>query len=168
MTDQILDNAENCANCGNSLSLGALVCKECNTIVHQGKASSEDVFFTQKKIGDKRKAIGQARNILFILAAYILVFSFVKFRLGETFNIQNIFIGAAYVILGVFTRKNPILCFSLALLVYISTALINYLYFDFDFIATGIFIHFIVIMFLVWGLWSSIELERLKRELYGQ
>lgn len=168
MTDELLDNIEDCPNCGKTISIGALMCEHCEKNVHNNDKSSEAIFELQSKWEDKRKAIFQARNILFILSIYIISYTFVKFKLDNFISYQNILIGGLYAILGMITPKFSQITFLTALLVYIGSIIANFVLYGFDFVATGVFVHLIVIVFLSWGVKNAFELQHIKRKLYGK
>jgi len=77
-------------------------------------------------------------------------------------------LGVIYIFLGFLTRKYSLISFLISIMIYIGSIIANFILHGFDFVATDIFVHVIVCVFLSWGVWSSLELQQLNNKLYGK
>ena len=169
--------AAKCPVCRTEVDAEDVFCNNCG-YPRKGTEREQRMFLlkrnTQKtKLQRANKKIWQATNTLFIIGALIGVLalgncflSFTTLRGDYGLMISQLSVAICFVALGFWCQKSPlpaILCgFSLYLLLQITYAIINP-----KTIVNALAIKLFVIGFLVNGIVSALEAEKLKKEMNG-
>ncbi len=167
MKEQLLDNINDCPNCGKNTSIGSIICKSCNAVLMSHGFSGEEVYQKVKRLEKNRQRIRQSRYIFYVLALFNFTSIWVSYKFNNEFFYQNLVISFIYIALGLLTYRSPVTSFLIGFLLYSGIIIISLSDFSMHFTNSGVIIHIIVFSFLTLGLVSSFTEQQIQKELYG-
>ena len=110
----------------------------------------------------------KARNAIFVIAGLFLLGTLIQMGMSEfnTFGLIIAFGGMAiFLVLGFLTRKQPMGCIIVALLLFVGLWILDIVVVGPEYIYKGIIAKAIIIYFLVTGIKHARETERLRKEM---
>ena len=158
-----------CPNCKEDISQVEIDCEHCGFPL-SGTDKEKSIFIgkqisNKSKIGDAKKSQVKAQRILYIIGGFQIINGVLVYL--NTRNITDvvfyIILGLLLGVFGYFSSKKPILFLSLALILILSYYGLLYII-DPEFILRGILWKIVIIAFLVYGIWNSMEAQKLKKE----
>ncbi len=160
---------QKCPNCKEEISQVEIDCENCGFPL-SGTEKEKAIFIgrqisNKSKIGDAKESQEKAQRILYIIGGFqiingILVYFNTKSIVDVTFYIT---LGILLGVFGYFSSKKPILFLSLALILILSYYGLLYLI-NPEFILRGILWKVVIIGFLCYGIWNSMEAQQLKKK----
>ncbi|WP_203257528.1 hypothetical protein [Hyunsoonleella ulvae] len=158
-----------CPNCNEIISQVEIDCENCGFPL-SGTDKEKAIFIgrqisNKSKIGDAKESQEKAQRILYIIAGFqILNAILIYFKTKSVFDTSfYIILGLLLGVLGYFSSKKPILFLSLALIVILSYYGLLY-FINPELVLRGILWKIIIVSFLVYGIWNSMEANKLKKE----
>ena len=168
-----LPNLPKCRACGNPVNAQDQFCTGCGFPL-QGTDAAQSLFITQRhsrlhQIKELNRKVKSAQTTLFVLAGLFLVVGVAYYfinrenDLGFAVMITNLILAAVFLALGGWAKNKPVVALISGLVLFILVQLIA-LADDWRSIGKGIIIKILVIVYLVKGLQSAIEAEKIKKE----
>ena len=172
ITDPIL-NPSTCRACGNTVNEQDQFCIGCGFPL-KGTEQEQNLFistrhFKKNQVFALRKKIKNAQTTLFVLAGIFLVVGVIYYfvvgqnDLGFAVLIQQLILAAVFLALGGWAKNKPVVALISGLVLFILVQLIAIVE-DPTNIFKGIILKIVVIIYLVKGLQSAIEAEKIKKE----
>jgi hypothetical protein len=115
------------------------------------------------------KKLQNAANTLYYLTGVFVVSGLILFFQNKdepdvlSYVLPNLILAMVFLVLGGYTRKKPLACIISGFALYIIIQILNAIT-DPKTLASGIFIKIIIIGFLIKGIKSAIEVDRIKKE----
>jgi hypothetical protein len=152
-------NDQFCNNCGYPL---------------KGSAEQQDAFKSKQVVDtvnmrDYQKKLANASNTLYFLSAlFILVAGILFFKHEEdeavlAYVLPSIILGVTFLLLATYTKKKPLACLICGFSLYIIVQALGAIS-DPATIASGIILKIIVVVFLINGIKSAVEVDRMRKE----
>lgn len=172
ITDPI-PNLPKCRACGNPVNEHDQFCTSCGFPL-QGTDEAQSLFITQRhsrlhQIKELNRKVKSAQTTLFVLAGLFFVFGVIYYFIGGQDQIafaaliQNLILAAVFLALGGWAKSKPVVALISGLVLFILLQLILIAQ-DLENIGRGIILKVIVIIYMVKGLQSAIEAEKIKKE----
>lgn len=116
-----------------------------------------------QKVKDAPKVIKNARTLLYVVAGITFLHSIIMYFGNATTDIfiSNGILCLTYLVLGFWSQKKPLIALILGLMVYGTVIVINALV-EPESMYKGIILKVIVVIFLIRGIHSAIELRRIR------
>lgn len=159
----------NCPNCKEDVSQIEFECSNCGFPL-SGTDKEKSIFIgrqisNKSKIGDAKVSQVKAQRILYIIGAFQLLNAILTY-----YNTKSATDAVFYIILGLllgafgyFSSKKPILFLSLALTLILCYYMLLYLI-NPELLFRGILWKMVIISFLGYGIWNSLEAQQLKKK----
>lgn len=171
-TEPIL-NPPKCRACGININEQDQFCTSCGFPL-KGSEVEQELFlgnrrYKQHQMHDLRRKIKNAQTTLFVLAGLFFIlgilFYFISGQNDLSFAalIQNLILAGIFLSLGGWAKSKPVVALISGLVLFILVQLIAIVE-DPANIVKGIIIKILVIVYLVRGLQSAIEAEKIKKE----
>ena len=162
-----------CKACHSGVLPADAYCLNCGYPLH-GSEMEQKTFLVsrdnlQLDIDDYNKKTKVAGNYLFILAALFVIAGLVAAAFGkdrEVANVQlalDLILAVIFIALGAYSRRKPLACLISGLSLYIIVQLLNAVYSPIT-LVQGIIFKIIIIGFLVKGIKSAIEVDKIRKE----
>ncbi len=162
--EDLLIAPKTCSQCNSEIQLVQKYCNDCG--YPEGGTEQEQSGFHAKQVIKKREQaeassqIKKARNSIFVVAAIAFLSGiYYYFKLEDSsILIVNTILSLCYLLLGFWSQKRPLVALILALLVYLTTIVINGLL-DPTTIYKGILIKIFILGYLSKGINSALQLR---------
>ena len=162
-----------CSVCGNTVNAQDQFCTNCGLPL-KGTEEEQKKFlsarhFKQRQMHYLAKKIKNAQTTLFVLAGLFFVIGMLYYFIGGQNDlsfaalIQSLILAAVFLALGGWAKSKPVVALISGLVLFVLVQLIA-IFGDPTNIGKGIIIKILVIVFLVRGLQSAIEAEKIKKE----
>ena len=172
ITDPI-PNLPKCRACGNAVNEQDQFCINCGFPL-KGTETEQNLFisarhFRKHQVQELHRKVKNAQTTLFVLAGLFFVFGVIAYfiagqnDLGFAVLIQQLILAAVFLALGGWAKSKPVVALISGLVLFILVQLI-FIAQDLENIIRGIILKVIVIIYLVKGLQSAIEAEKIKKE----
>lgn len=172
ITDPIL-NPSKCRACGSTVNEQDQFCTSCGFPL-KGTDEEQNLFisarhFRKNQVHELRRKIKNAQTTLFVLAGLFFVVGIIYYfisgqnDLAFAVMITNLILAAVFLALGGWAKNKPVVAIISGLVLYILVQLISIVE-DPTNIVKGIIIKIVVIVYLVRGLQSAMEAEKIKKE----
>ncbi|MBS1504603.1 MAG: zinc ribbon domain-containing protein [Bacteroidetes bacterium] len=167
------DGTALCNSCFNKVGPDDQFCNNCGYPL-KGSQQEQNSFKTRHIVNtidlvDYKKKLRNAENTLYYLAGLFALWGIILFFMHKdeedvlAYCIPNFVLAVVFLLLGAYTKKKPLIClisgFSLYVIVQVLLA-IN----DPSSLVSGIFVKIIIIGFLVRGIKSAVETDRIRKE----
>lgn len=161
-------NQTNCKHCSAVVQFNERFCADCG--YPENGNDKERSHFIAKKVMHNRKGavetkrIKSGRNVLFVLSAMIfLIGIFAAYMANGDLSIfvENTILALIYLGLGIWSSKKPFISLLLALLLFLTTTLINAII-DPSTLVRGIIFKIIIIAFLGKALYAAFEQRKIN------
>lgn len=173
MITEPIVNLPKCRACGNAVNGHDQFCTSCGFPL-RGTDEEQNVFisarhFRKSQVQTLHKKIKNAQTTLFVLAGLFAVIGVAYYfisgqnDLGFAVMITNLILAAVFLALGGWAKNKPVVALISGLVLFILVQLISIIE-DPTNIVRGIIIKALVIVYLVKGLQSAIEAEKIKKE----
>ena len=173
MITEPVPNLPKCRACGNAVNEYDQFCTSCGFPL-RGTDEEQNVFisarhFKKSQVQTLQRKIKNAQTTLFVLAGLFSVvgvaYYFISGQndLGFAVMITNLILAAVFLALGGWAKNKPVVALISGLVLFILVQLISIIE-DPTNIVRGIIIKVLVIIYLVKGLQSAIEAEKIKKE----
>lgn len=160
---------QKCPNCGIQISQVEINCENCGYPL-SGTDKEKSIFIgkqiaNKSKIGDAKESQGKAASILYIVGGFQIFNAFRAYSGGFAKEdiIFYVILGILLIVFGLFSSKKPLLFLSLALLLILGYYALLFSI-NPEFLFQGIVWKIIIIAFLGYGIWNTIEAQNLKKE----
>jgi hypothetical protein len=164
---------ERCESCFTEIRNDDIYCANCGYPV-RGTALEQKTFISKKNIANFdlvafKKRINKAGNTLFCLAGIFLLGGLINFfSMKDDPNVlavvvPSLMLAVLFLLLGEYSKKKTLACFISGLCLFIIVQLLNILNdpkIDFLYIILIV----VIIVFLVMGIKSAIDIEKIKKE----
>ncbi|WGD36119.1 zinc ribbon domain-containing protein [Olleya sp. YS] len=154
-----------CNHCDTPINEDISFCPECGYPV-QGDEQDVAKFYAKRvinkrKTSDAKRKIKSARNILYVIAGFIMLFGiFMYFKDGDfPVLVVNIVIGGIYIFLGSWSEQRPLVALLLGLLLYLTTVVISAIA-EPATLVSGIIWKVLIIAYLGKGIYSASSLNK--------
>jgi len=172
ITDPI-PNLPKCRACGNAVNEQDQFCINCGFPL-KGTETEQNLFisarhFRKHQVQELHRKVKNAQTTLFVLAGLFFVFGVIAYfiagqnDLGFAVLIQQLILAAVFLALGGWAKSKPVVALISGLVLFILVQLISIIDDPVN-IVKGIILKVIVIIYLVKGLQSAIEAEKIKKE----
>ena len=172
IADPIL-NPPKCRACGNTVNEQDQFCISCGFPL-KGTDEEQNLFisirhFKKNQVNALHKKIKNAQTTLFVLAGLFFIAGVIYYfvsgqnELAFAVMIQNLILAAVFLALGGWAKNKPLVAIISGLVLYIIVQLVSIIG-DGTNPVRGIIVKIIVIVYLVKGLQSAMEAEKIKRE----
>ena len=160
-----------CSNCKNNTNANDKFCNNCGYPIN-GTAEEINAFIANVNVQKidlevAEKKINQARNYVFVIAAFTFLSSAVSYFISnDTITaLINLVLTGIYVGLAFWTKKKAFAAILVALILYLTIHTVN-AFIDPLTIVKGIFIKIIIIGLLIKGIRGSLEAEKINQRIY--
>ncbi len=160
---------QKCPNCKEEISQIEIECENCKFPL-AGTEKEKSIFIgkqiaNKSKIGDAKESQGKAERILYIVGAFQLFNAFRAYSAGFTKQdvVFYIILGITLIVFGFFSSKKPLLFLTLALLLILGYYVLLYSISP-EFLFQGIIWKLVIIGFLGYGIWNTLEAQSLKKK----
>jgi len=166
---------EKCASCNTSVSNSDVYCGDCGYPL-KGNEQEQQNFLYKRDVADIdmahfNKQLKNAANSLYYLAGVFvltgIIFYFIKNDDPDAFVIllENLVLAFVFLALGGYARKKPLACIVSGLCLYAIVIILNVITNPAT-LFYGILVKIAIIGYLIKGIKSAIEIERLKKEYH--
>lgn len=110
---------------------------------------------------DADKKIKSARNVLYVLAGFTIVFGIIYFFIekDDAILVTNVILGLIYLVLGSWTTKKPLVAILLGFLLYLTVIIISAIV-EPSSIVRGVIFKIIIIGYLAKGVYSASSIKK--------
>ncbi|HVV54108.1 MAG TPA: zinc ribbon domain-containing protein [Mucilaginibacter sp.] len=162
-----------CDSCFSPVGADDQFCPHCGYPL-KGTPEEQKTFKSKQIVNsidmaDYQKKLRIAANTLyylcgiFILAAIVLFFVHKDEDQVLAYVIPNLILAVIFLLLGAFTKKQPLACVISGLCLYVIVQVLNAMV-DIKTLFSGIYIKIFIILFLIRGIKSAIEVDRIRKE----
>ena len=162
-----------CAACNTEILTGDAFCTNCGYPV-RGTKKEQDYFMLKRDwaeidIASFNKKLKTAANSLYYLAAAFVIYGIVFYFLKQddpnaiAMLLTNLILAFVFLALGGYALKKPLACIVSGLCLYVIVIILNAIA-DPATIARGAIVKILIIGYLVKGIKSAIEIEKIKKE----
>ena len=148
-------------------------CNECGYPL-KGTKEEQNVFKARQAVNsidivDYNKKLRQAANTLYYLSGIFVLSGIIQFFVNKddpavlAYVLPSIILAIVFLALAGYTKKKPLACIICGFSLYVIVQILNAIA-DPKTIASGILIKIIIIGFLIKGIKSAIEIDRIKKE----
>lgn len=171
-TEPIL-NSERCASCESLVSEQDQFCTSCGFPL-KGTEEAQNQFlsarrYKQHEVKELARKTKNAQTTLFVLSGLFFVVGIIYYFIGGENDlafvalITNLILSAIFLALGGWSKNKPVAAIISGLVLYVIVQLISIVDDPVN-IGKGIIVKIIVIVYLVKGLQSAMEAEKIKKE----
>ena len=162
-----------CAACNAEVLADDAFCTGCGYPV-KGTEQEQRYFLSKREaanidINSFNKRLSRAGNSLYYLAAIFVIFGLIYYFTKESDQnafavlITNLILAAVFLALGGYSRKKPLACIVSGLSLYVILIILNAVTNPAS-LVSGIIFKIIIIGYMINGIKSAIEIEKLKKE----
>ncbi|MFT4848517.1 MAG: hypothetical protein ACI83B_001048 [Sediminicola sp.] len=157
-----------CTHCKTKIQFEQKFCVNCG-FPQGGSKEDQSMFHAQRvidysKTSEAPKLIRKARNTLFIIAGFSFSIGLFYFfyRDDSATLISSSILAIIYLILGYWSQRKPLVALILALLVFLTTVVLNALL-DPAVIARGLLLKAVIVFFLIRGINSALHIHKSRQ-----
>jgi hypothetical protein len=173
ITTNPADGSSLCNSCFTKIDQDDQFCNNCGYPL-KGTEEEKRTFQSTRTvneidIADYNKKLTNAANTLYYLGGIFVIYALVQFFVKKddedvlAYVLPNIVLAIVFVVLGGYTKKKPLACLISGFSLYIIVQVLNAVT-EPSTVIKGIIVKIIVIGFLVRGIKSAIEVDRIKKE----
>lgn len=181
MDEELIPETENqeiteafCPSCKEPVGPGDAFCQSCGYPLKgsedEQRSFSTDRLIKEDKLEEMEKKVRSASNTMYILAGLFVLFGIVYFGMADESDnrgvvlLINFIVAGIYVGLGYWSRLQPLPAILAGLILYTVVTILNAMS-DPNMIWRGILVKILVFVFLIKGLTSAYQAQRIKKEL---
>ncbi|HJP63349.1 MAG TPA: hypothetical protein VJ844_07890 [Mucilaginibacter sp.] len=173
ITTNPADGTALCNSCFTKIDLDDQFCNNCGYPL-KGTPEEQRIFQSTRVVNeidmaDYKKKLTNAANTLYYLCGIFVIYGLITFFLKKddddvlAYVLPNFILAIVFVALGGYTKKKPLACLISGFSLYIIVLILNAVNSPATLIQ-GIIVKVIIIGFLVRGIKSAIEVDRIKKE----
>ncbi|MFC0517859.1 zinc ribbon domain-containing protein [Mucilaginibacter angelicae] len=164
---------EKCAHCNTDVKPEDTFCTQCGYPV-KGTEAEQNKFISERQVEEidmftYNKTLKQAGTSLYYLAGVFIISGLIYFFMHKdeaevvAVVITNLIMAAIFLVLGAYSKKKPLACIISGLSLYVIVQVLNAII-DPISIAQGIIIKIVIIGYMIRGIKSAMEIEKIKKE----
>ncbi|SEM58403.1 hypothetical protein SAMN05192574_10170 [Mucilaginibacter gossypiicola] len=164
---------ENCAHCNTQAKPEDTFCTQCGYPL-KGTEAEQNIFISERQVEEidiftYNKTLRQASNTLYYLAGIFILSGLVYFFIHKddedvvTVVITDLIMAAIFLVLGAYSKKKPLACIISGLSLYVIVQVLNAIVEPIS-IAKGIIIKIVIIGYMIKGIKSAMEIEKIRKE----
>lgn len=164
---------ENCAHCNTQAKPEDTFCTQCGYPL-KGTEAEQNIFISERQDEEidmftYNKTLKQAGTTLYYLAGVFILSGLVYFFMHKDEEdvvavvITDLIMAAMFLVLGAYSKKKPLACLISGLSLYVIVQLLNAIV-DPISIARGIIIKIVIIGYMIKGIKSAMEIEKIRKE----
>lgn len=164
---------EKCAHCNADSKAEDTFCTQCGYPL-KGTEAEQNKFISERQVEEidmftYNKTLRQASNTLYYLAGVFIFGGLVYFFMHKddadvvSVVITNIIMAAIFLVLGSYSKRKPLACLISGLSLYVIVQVLNAIIEPIS-IARGIIIKIVIIGYMIKGIKSAMEIEKIRKE----
>lgn len=164
---------ENCAYCNTQAKPEDTFCTQCGYPL-KGTEAEQNIFISARQVEEidlftYNKTLRQASNTLYYLAGIFILSGLAYFFIHKdeedvvTVVITDLIMAAIFLVLGAYSKKKPLACIISGLSLYVIVQVLNAIIEPIS-IAKGIIIKIVIIGYMIKGIKSAMEIEKIRKE----
>jgi hypothetical protein len=166
--------AADCKSCNIAVNVNDQFCQGCGYPLKGTEEEQQQFIYNRDykyiELDSMNNKIRSARNCLFVLAALFTVSGFIYYLintgapLASALLLTNLILAAIFLALGFWAPKRPVAAIISGLVLYVLVILINAIDNPLS-IFSGVIVKVFVIIYLIKGMNSAFEAERIRKQL---
>ncbi|WP_121811839.1 zinc ribbon domain-containing protein [Mucilaginibacter kameinonensis] len=164
---------EKCAHCNADSKAEDTFCTQCGYPL-KGTEAEQNKFISERQVEEidmftYNKTLRQASNTLYYLAGVFIFAGLIYFFIHKdevdvvSVVITNIIMAAIFLVLGAYSKRKPLACLISGLSLYVIVQVLNAIIEPIS-IAQGIIIKIVIIGYMIKGIKSAMEIEKIRKE----
>ncbi|AYL95979.1 zinc ribbon domain-containing protein [Mucilaginibacter celer] len=165
--------AERCTYCNTEIKAEDTFCTQCGYPV-KGTETEQNHFISEREIQEidlftYNKSLRQATNTLYYLSGIFVFAALIYFGLHKddpdvvAVVITNIIMAAIFLVLGSYSKRKPLACLVSGLSLYVIVQVLNAVVSPTS-LLQGILVKIIIIGYMIRGIKSAMDVEKIRKE----